>query len=135
MSCRWCEGSERNLERIKFAPAALFFDAPFVLDTLLDCKAYAFLSELVEKRKFVLSVNGTFSVFDYCPACGQKFNYMKWIRELWDEFGDLPMNPETEEIETEWLWFRIGTHREDIWHWFEKSFGVSVAEDLMYCSS
>ena len=25
----------------------------------------------------------------------------------------------------------IGTHREEIWHWFEETFGVSVAEDLM----
>lgn len=41
------------------------------------------------------------------------------------------MNPETEEIEEEWHGFSVGTFREDIWHWFEETFNVSVAEDLM----
>lgn len=52
-------------------------------------------------------------------------------KELWMEFGDVPMNPETEEIEEEWHGFPAGTFREDIWHWFEETFNVSVAEDLM----
>jgi len=41
------------------------------------------------------------------------------------------MNPETDEIEEEWHGFPAGTFREDIWHWFEEKFNVSVAEDLM----
>lgn len=41
------------------------------------------------------------------------------------------MNPETEEIEEEWQEFPIGTHREKIWSWFEETFNVSVAKDLM----
>ncbi len=53
------------------------------------------------------------------------------IKDLWDEFGDVPMNPVTECIEVKWHGFPAGTHREDIWHWFEDTFGVSVA-DLMY---
>lgn len=52
-------------------------------------------------------------------------------KELWMEFGDVPMNPETEEIEEEWHGFSVGTFREDIWHWFEENFNVSVVEDLM----
>ena len=51
--------------------------------------------------------------------------------ELWEEFGDVPMNPETECIEVAWCGFPKGTHREDIWHWFEETFGVAV-HDLMY---
>ncbi len=47
---------------------------------------------------------------------------------MWEDFGDVPMNPQTEEIEEEWNGFPAGTHREDIWHWFESHFGVSVAE-------
>lgn len=54
-----------------------------------------------------------------------------YVHELWEEFGDVPMNPETEEIEEEWNGFPPGTHREEIWHWFEESFCLSVAEDLM----
>lgn len=55
----------------------------------------------------------------------------KTVKELWEEFGDVPMNPETECIETSWCGFPAGTHREDIWHWFEKTFDVRVY-DLMY---
>ena len=54
------------------------------------------------------------------------------IRRLWTEFGDIPMNPETECIEQAWHGFSAGTHREEIWHWFEETFQISVAEDLMY---
>lgn len=28
--------------------------------------------------------------------------------------------------------FEDGTFREDIWHWFEETFNISVAVDLMY---
>ena len=53
------------------------------------------------------------------------------IKSLWEEFGDVPMNPDTECIEEDWLTFKKGAHREEIWHWFEEHFGISVA-DLMY---
>ena len=53
------------------------------------------------------------------------------IEDLWLEFGDVPMNPKTECIEEEWNGFSAGTHREEIWHWFEETFNISVAEDLM----
>lgn len=56
---------------------------------------------------------------------------MELVRELWKDFGDVPMNPETECIEDIWGRFFIGTHREEIWKWFEDTFYVSVAEDLM----
>lgn len=64
------------------------------------------------------------------------------IKKLWQEFGDIPMDPETECLESEFIpcaingtalyWFPSGTHREDIWYWFEEEFNLSVAEDLMY---
>ena len=54
------------------------------------------------------------------------------IRRLWEEFGDIPMDPETECIEQSWHGFPSETHREKIWHWFEETFQISVTEDLMY---
>lgn len=64
------------------------------------------------------------------------------IKKLWQKFGDIPMDPETECLESEFVPHAIdgtalcrfppGTHREDIWYWFEEEFGLSVAEDLMY---
>ena len=53
------------------------------------------------------------------------------VKELWADFGDVPMDPETECIEDFWGRFIPGDHREEIWHWFEETFHVSVAEDLM----
>lgn len=53
------------------------------------------------------------------------------VEALWEEFGDVPMNPETECIEEPWNGFPAGTNREEIWHWFEETFSVSV-DDLMY---
>lgn len=47
---------------------------------------------------------------------------------LWKQFEDVPMNPETECIEEDWCGFSCGTHREEIWHWFEEVLDVSVAE-------
>lgn len=41
---------------------------------------------------------------------------------LWDRLGDVPTFPEGEQvdcIEEPFLHFPAGTHREDIWHWFE----------------
>lgn len=62
----------------------------------------------------------------------EKFARKEIAIYLWGKFGDIPMNPETEEIEIAWNGFNPGTNREDIWHWFEKTFDVSVAEDLMH---
>lgn len=60
-----------------------------------------------------------------------RYEELSQAKELWVQFGEIPMNPVTEELEMEWHGFLIGTHREDIWHWFEETFNVSVAEDLM----
>jgi hypothetical protein len=57
--------------------------------------------------------------------------YLDLVKELWADFGDVPMDPETECIEDFWGKFCPGTHREEIWHWFEETFHVSVAKDLM----
>ena len=68
-----------------------------------------------------------------CDEAGfyRKENVLK-AKELWIEFGDIPMDPETECIEVDWHGFPAGTNREEIWHWFEEEFDVSVAEDLMF---
>ena len=49
---------------------------------------------------------------------------------LWRDLSDVPVN-EDDEIDSEFLDFPIGTCKFDIWHWFEDSFNVSVAKDLM----
>lgn len=49
------------------------------------------------------------------------------VEHLWRLFDDVPMNPETEEIEAEFLGFPAGTHREEIWHWFDGKHSRGVA--------
>lgn len=49
------------------------------------------------------------------------------LRMLWEEFGDLPMNPETECMEAPFQGFPAGTHREEIWHWFDERYPGGVA--------
>ena len=62
---------------------------------------------------------------------GTPYVFLNLVKELWADFGDVPMNPETECIEDFWGRFIPGDHREEIWHWFEETFHVSVAKDLM----
>lgn len=70
---------------------------------------------------------------------------MKTLRErdailelLWKQFEDVPMSPETKEIEAPFLhlpmndedylvYFDIGTPREDILHWFDERHSKGVA--------
>ena len=47
--------------------------------------------------------------------------------ELWAEFEDVIVD-ENECIVSDWRGFEAGTHREDIWHWLEEKFGVSIGE-------
>lgn len=55
----------------------------------------------------------------------------KILEDLWAEFGDVPMNPETECMEAPFLGFPAGTFREDIWRWFDERYSKGVA-GLMY---
>jgi len=57
------------------------------------------------------------------------------IAKLWKKLGDIPVDNDgcIEEpfIHLPTVNFPTGTNREDIWHWFEETFGVSV-HSLMY---
>ena len=48
------------------------------------------------------------------------------LKELWEMFGDVPMNPVTECMEEAFLGFPAGTHREEIWHWFDERYSKGV---------
>ena len=56
---------------------------------------------------------------------------LRHIEDLWEKLGCITIDPETEKIEDEFFGFPVGTHREEIWHWFEATFNISVAEDMM----
>ena len=57
------------------------------------------------------------------------------LEELWAEFEDIPMDPETDQIESAFLHFPAGTHREEIWHWFDQRHSKGVYYLLYACNA
>ena len=57
--------------------------------------------------------------------------YDNTLDKLWEELSDVPLDNTGEKIEDDFYIWEKGTSKEDIWHWFEKTFNVSVAK-LMY---
>lgn len=103
------------------------------------------IDQIEDDQKFVEEEYS--AVQTYCEICGYSItnddldvivsrgledSFINWkhtyVKDLWEEFGEVSMNPETEEIEEPWKHFLPGTRREDIWHWFEEQFDVTVAE-------
>ena len=48
------------------------------------------------------------------------------LEELWAQFADIPMNPETECIEAPFMGWGVGISREEIWHWFDERHSKGV---------
>lgn len=46
--------------------------------------------------------------------------YDSLLEDLWKTLTDVPMNPDTEDMEEDWFIFPKGTNREDIWDWFDE---------------
>ena len=51
----------------------------------------------------------------------------KHLESLWLELSDIPMNPQTETLEAQFYIFNEGTHKEDIWRWFDQHHSIGVA--------
>ena len=57
-------------------------------------------------------------------------------KKLWAELGNIPID-EHENLDQDFTptgfdtTFEKGTHREDVWYWFEETFNLSVVKDLM----
>lgn len=72
-----------------------------------------------------LSTDGKMSCPEYCQVMDAicEFDTLEErdgeLEALWDKFGDVPMNPDTEKMEEPFIHFPAGTDREDIWHWFD----------------
>ena len=58
----------------------------------------------------------------------------KELEALWDKFGDVPMNPDTEKMEEPFIHFPAGTDREDIWRWFDERHSKGAAY-LLCCGN
>jgi hypothetical protein len=65
----------------------------------------------------------------FTPDCKEKKNYTSrdsLIEDLWKTLSDVPMNPDTENMEEEWFIFPKGTNRETIWYWFDENHSKGV---------
>lgn len=49
------------------------------------------------------------------------------LEKLWEQFEDIPMNPQTECIEAPFMGWEPGIHRTEIWHWFDVRHSKGVA--------
>jgi hypothetical protein len=47
------------------------------------------------------------------------------IERLWDELEDVPID-EDECLDVDWHSWSKGTHREEIWHWFDEHHSKGV---------
>lgn len=52
--------------------------------------------------------------------------YDSLLEDLWKTLTDVPMNPDTEDMEEDWFIFPKGTNREDIWDWFDEQYSKGV---------
>ena len=83
-------------------------------------------------KKFDVDSLGLDELIDHkCPKC-KTDGYLtdEVYKDLWEILGNTFINDDGELLES-FLHFEIGTDREEIWHWFEETFDISVAVDLM----
>lgn len=66
----------------------------------------------------------------YYPDKPRKSNELKAIKELWEAFGEVPID-NNDKILERFCKFPQGTSKFEVWTWFEEEFNVSVAMDLM----
>ena len=46
--------------------------------------------------------------------------YQATIDKMWEELSDIPVNNTGEKIDTDFYYWKKGTLKEDIWHWFDE---------------
>ena len=65
---------------------------------------------------------------------GNDIYCLEVAKSCWDKLGDVSVN-EDDEIDEDFnvlnTTFDKGTDKFEIWHWFEETFNLSVAKDLM----
>ena len=77
---------------------------------------------------------------EYCPKCKSTEALMdlkadssfdeKEVEKLWGFLGEMPVNDD-DEIEEDFLDFQEGTHKEEIWHWFDEVYPDGVRRLMM----
>lgn len=100
-------------------------------DTEFCYKEHDSIMDYCTERNFLITEDDLLCIIERGLNDSFEYRRAEHIKDLWLEFGDIPMNPDTECIEEKWNGFAAGTHKEEIWIWFEETYGISVAKDLM----
>ena len=98
-------------------------------DTEFCDKEYNAIMDYCTERKFLITDDDLACIVDRGMNDSYEYRRAQYIKDLWLDFGNVPMNPNTECIEEEWNGFAAGWHRTSICDWFEESYGVSVVKD------
>lgn len=115
-----------NKKRCRACPASGFCsDVCYNRDIPDVTCAHAVKYDKLNKR--VASLEGQVETVKFMPLKQRDAE----LEKLWDEFTDVPMNPDTEKMEDAFLHFPAGTPREDIWHWFDERYSKGIAA-LLY---
>lgn len=51
----------------------------------------------------------------------------KELETLWEQLEDVPVDPDTDKLENQYIHFPAGTDRETVWHWFDERHSKGVA--------
>lgn len=100
-------------------------------DSIFCDEEYEAIMNYCTEQKFLITNDDLMCIVDRGLNDSYEYRRSKYIRYLWMDFGNIPMDPDIECIDEEWSVFTAGTHREEIWTWFEETYGISVAKDLM----
>ena len=55
---------------------------------------------------------------------------VKNLNELWNELSDIPVDKDAIYIESNFMHFESGTEIEDIWHWIEDEYNISIGKEF-----
>lgn len=54
-----------------------------------------------------------------------------FLSALWEEFANVPVDEDSDNIEDSFYIWKIGTGKLDIWHWFDDNHSLGLAVGLM----
>ena len=66
----------------------------------------------------------------WCDEC-ENHIIPKTLKELWGDFSEISVNND-DEIETDFMFWKAGTSRFEVWHWFDERCPNNLHDDLLY---
>lgn len=87
-----------------------------------------------DKKETLMLVDDAEFVQRAKQSAGNDLYILEVAQSLWSELGNIPVN-EDDELDEDFVnsftTFFKGTDKTEVWHWFEETFNLSVAKDLM----